>query len=118
VKIPLHILASETVSVAEAQAKAVERDVLAVKKGDYAAQQSLLRTFAPLITSIAQKRTTDPAMVKQYIDAGKEGLLKAARKYTHSMGAEKFQFLALDCIQGAMDRSDGGGGFFSRLFGR
>jgi DNA-directed RNA polymerase specialized sigma subunit len=118
VKIPLHILTSESVPVAAAQSRAVERDIMAIKKGDFSAQQSLIRTFLPLILSVAQKRSSEVSQINRYVETGKAGLLKAARKYKPGMGAEKFQFLALECIQSAMDREEGGGGFFSRLFRR
>lgn len=106
-------------STKEAQAKAVERDVLMTQKGDWTAKNNLAKTFLPLLTTLAEKRAgSNLADKNAMIDAGKEGLYKAAAKYNKSIGADKFQIFALDFIEKAMDDSKKGGGFFARLFGR
>ena len=105
-------------STREAQAKAVERDVLMAQKGDWNARNNLAKTFMPLLTTLAEKRAGNNAITKNtLIDAGKEGLFKAASSYTKNIGSDKFQIFALDFIEKAMDRSLKGGGFFARLFG-
>ena len=78
----------------------------------------LLRTFLPLLTSLAEKRTKDLHALNDYLDAGKEGLFKAAMKYTPGEGAERFHIFVVDFIDEAMTRHDKGDGFWSRLFGR
>jgi DNA-directed RNA polymerase specialized sigma subunit len=100
----------------EAAQRVLAQDILAAKKGDWDAKSSLARTFTPLLTSLAEKRAAKPTDMNKYIDAGKEGLFKAARKYKSSVGADRFQIFALDFIEDAMDHVDQGGGFFSRLF--
>lgn len=116
-KIPLKLGQSVTTSSIAAQAKALEQDVLKAKGGDWTAKKRLARTFSPLINSLAEKRSSEPAKINQYIEAGKNGLLTATKKYKKSVGAQNFQIFALDFIETAMNRVDKGGGFFSRLFG-
>lgn len=106
-----------------AQIKAFERDILGAGAGDWNAKGNLVRHFTPLLTSLAQKRSTDIATVNRCIDAGKDGLVQAARKYKPSVGPERFQIFAVDFIEAAMDKavregSGKGGGFFARLFGK
>ena len=103
-----------------AQAKISEQDILAARKGDWTAKANLVRVFTPLLTALANKRVSEPARVNEIIEAGKEGLLKAAKRYKPSVGAAKFQVFALDYIEASMDRQArrGRGGFFARLFGR
>jgi len=106
-------------STKEAAAKAVERDVLMAQKSDWNARNSLIKTFMPLLTNLAEKRAgADEVAKNQLIEAGKDGLLKAANNYKKSIGADKFQIFALDFIEKAMDKSQKGGGFFARLFGK
>lgn len=100
------------------QAKVTERDILGAKKGDWNAKNSLVRTFLPLIASLAEKRSKDPHSLNDYVEAGKDGLFRAARKYTPGEGIEKFDIFVVDFIDEAMNRHDKGGGFWSRLFGR
>ena len=116
-KIPLHMGQDGQQSNRQTAQKVLEHDILAAKKGDWNAKSSLVRTFTPLLTSLAEKRAAKPTDMNSYIDAGKEGLFKAARKYKTSVGADRFQIFALDFIENAMDRVDGGGGFLSRMFG-
>ena len=117
-KIPLNMVNSGTQSIKAAQIKTLERDILATKKGDWNAKNNLVRTFMPLLVSLAEKRTADTAHKNKMIDAGKEGLFTAARRYKESIGAAKFQIFALDYIENSMDNSDKKVGFFARLFGR
>lgn len=117
-KIPLHMGQDGRQSSRAAHQKAVERDILAAKKGDWNAKNSLVRAFTPLLTTLAEKRSSDTGEINRYIDAGKNGLLRAAGKYKVSIGAGGFQIFALDFIESSMDRLEGKGGFFSRLFNR
>jgi len=117
-KISLNAGQNESTSSRAAQARILERDIVAAKKGDWNAKNNLARSFLPLLTSLAEKRTTDPGRINLYIEAGKEGLFRAARRYKQSVGADSFQIFALDFIEAAMDRGVGGKkGLFSRLFG-
>lgn len=101
-----------------AQAKTLERDILAAKKGDWNAKNNLVRTFTPLLTSLAEKRSKDVHKINEYTEAGREGLFKAAKKYTPGEGAERFHIFVVEYIENAMDQHDKGGGFWARLFGR
>ena len=106
-----------------AQLKALERDILAAHDGDWNAKNSLARHYAPLLNSLAHKRSQDTATVNKLLEAGREGLFEAARKYKASVGADRFQIHAVDFIESAMDRaarqgSGKGGGLLARLFGR
>jgi DNA-directed RNA polymerase sigma subunit (sigma70/sigma32) len=98
------------------QEKALERDVLACKRGDWEAKSRLFQTFMPLFTSIAKKRTQDTATINRYIEAGKDGLMNAVRHFKHGSSA-KFQIFALVYIETAMDRINRPG-LFAWLFKR
>jgi DNA-directed RNA polymerase sigma subunit (sigma70/sigma32) len=109
----------------KAAQKVLERDILAAKDGDWNAKGNLARVFMPLLTSLAEKRTKDPARLNRCVEAGKQGLFHAARKYKSSMGPDHFRVFALDFIEQSMDRAvkaeetgPGQGGLLSRLFGR
>lgn len=117
-KIPLHLGQNGTQSAVAAQAKVVERDVLAAKQGDWSAKASLARTMTPLMTSLAQKRSSDHATINALLEAGKEGLYRATKKYHSGIGADRFQVFALDFIESAMDDHMKGGNWFTRLFKR
>lgn len=95
-----------------------EKIILAVKNGDWTAKNQLTSAFNPLITSLAEKRGANVSEINAYIEAGNQGLVAAAKKYKSSIGADKFQVFALDFIEAHMNRLSGGGGFFSRLFGK
>ena len=101
--------------------KSLEHDILATKEGDWTAKANLTRTFTPLLKSLAEKRSSDVPQINEYIEAGKEGLVAAAKKYKPGIGAERFRIFALDFIEGSMDRVDKAkkrkAGFFGRLFG-
>ena len=94
-----------------------EAQILAAKKGDWAAKEQLAAAFLPILKSLAEKHASEPSKINRFVDAGKEGLFIAARKYKPSMGADRFQVFALDYIQARMDRL-AGGGFLSGLFGK
>jgi DNA-directed RNA polymerase specialized sigma subunit len=118
-KIPLRVAKEANPSSRTAQTRLLERDIMAAKRGDWNAKNNLVRTFTPLLTSLAQKRSADTAEVNRYIEAGKNGLFTAVAKYKQNIGPEKFRVFALDFIEKNMDRAAGGKGegFFSRLFG-
>ena len=101
-----------------AQAKIIERNMRAAKRGDWHAKNELVRTFSPLIQSLAEKRTGDAAQVREYIEAGKNGLMNAVKKYKPGSAPDKLQIFVLNCVEESMDRMTNGGGFFSHLFGK
>jgi hypothetical protein len=112
-KIALNMKEEAPTSNRAVQAKAIENHVVAAKKGDWNAKHNLERAFMPLMTSLAEKRTTDTAEFNTLIEGAKDGLARATKKY--KLGGN-FQIFALDFIEKSMD--GGGGGLFSRLFGR
>ena len=115
-KIPLKLSLNEQQSAAAAAAQSILRDVRAIKGGDWNAKNSLVRAFQPLLLSLSEKRAhQDAAKNNRYLDADKEGLFKAARKYREKSHGNNFQLFALDFIESAMDRVDKKGGFISRL---
>jgi len=117
-KIALHV-GSENAGSKAGQTTVPEKEILAAKGGDWNAKSHLARTFLPLLTSLAQKRTSDTGEINRYIEAGKQGLFKAIKKYKSSVGAENFQLFALDYIESGMDsRAGGKKGLLSRLFGK
>ena len=99
--------------------KISEQEILAAKRGDWTAKGNLAKAFSPLLTNLAHKRASDPTQVGELLEAGKEGLFRAARKYAPSVGAAKFQVFALDFIETDMNHAlkKGKGGFLARLFG-
>jgi DNA-directed RNA polymerase specialized sigma subunit len=118
-KIPLKLGQDGQQSTAAAAAAAIARDVAAVKAGDWSAKNNLARAFHPLLTSLAEKRSHgETGKHNRYLDAGKEGLFKAARKHRAKSNGDNFQIFALDYIEAAMNRVDHGGGMLSRLFGK
>ncbi|MDA0577774.1 MAG: hypothetical protein O3B24_06720 [Verrucomicrobia bacterium] len=100
-------------------ARILEADILGAKRGDWNSKNNLTREFMPLIHSLAGKRSSDVAVINGYIEAGKSGLVAAAKKYKPAIGPQGFQIFALDFIEARMERaSKGGGSWLSRLFGR
>jgi DNA-directed RNA polymerase specialized sigma subunit len=115
-KIPLNMVQNEQVSAKQAQAKALERDLLAAQKGDWNAKNSLARSFMPLMVSLVQKRATEEAQTNTLLEAAKEGLFKAAKKYRPG-NPEQFHIDVVDYIEKAIDGTLKPRGFFVRLFG-
>ncbi len=100
-----------------AERKAFEHLLISAGKGDWDAKNALIQKFQPLLTSMAEKRTDDIATLNKYMEAGKQGLLTAVRKYKIAKGVDGFRIFAVDYIERTMDGADKGGGFFARLFG-
>ncbi len=96
--------------------KTLERDVAAAKRGDWEAKTRLARTFMPLFTSLARKRSQATADINRHIEAGREGLMTAVRHYKPNAGM-KFEVFALSYIENEMDKASRPG-LFARLFGR
>ncbi|TFH17905.1 MAG: hypothetical protein E4H02_01530 [Lentisphaerales bacterium] len=117
-KIGLNIQGMDGESDKAAEQRALDIILRNVQKGDWEAKDLLLKQFRTLVTSLAEKRTTDPAVLNKYTERGNEGLLKAARKFKPEPGADNFRIFALDHIESAMNQQDKGGGFLGRLFGK
>jgi DNA-directed RNA polymerase specialized sigma subunit len=117
VKISLNIEGTDAQSTKVAENRSLERLILDTRKGDSESKERLIQRFRPLMLSMAEKRSADTVAIGKYLEAGKEGLVAAANKYTPSVGPENFRIFALDFIEARMNRVDKGGGFFSRLLG-
>ncbi len=101
-----------------AQDRVMEHEIMACKQGDFEAEKRMLQKFMPLLTSMARKRSSEPAVINTCIDAGKLGLKKAIQKYKPSVGADKFRIFAVDFIEKSIDNQlQGKKGFFARFFG-
>jgi len=116
VKISLNLNQNDHTSPEVAREKAIDRDVEGCKKNDWEAKTRLIQTFMPLLLSLAKKRTQETATLNRYIEAGKDGLIDAARHYSPTSGT-KFQLFAFNYIEQAMNRVNRPG-FFARFFGR
>jgi DNA-directed RNA polymerase specialized sigma subunit len=115
-KIPLNFGQDKKRTTDQANSKVLERDILAAQQGDWNAKNNLVRTFTPLLTTLATKRTSEVAKINDYIEAGKKGLFAATKKYKQGT-ADKFNFLVLDLVEKEMDNMGKKGGFLSKLFG-
>ena len=113
-KIPLNIGNMHAQSNKSAHTSSIEKDVVAIQKGDWKAKDSLSKTFMTLLTQYAEKRSSDPEEIASLIERGKQGIEKAAKKFKMEPGAN-FQIFVINFIEDAMDKK--GGGFFSKLFG-
>ena len=117
-KISLQTSSTEPAATKAAEDRALEHVILNAKKGDWEAKDVLHNKFSALINSLAEKRSTDVAVVNKLIEAGREGLYTAAGHYKPTIGPGKFRIFALDFIERNMDHVGKRGGFFARLFGR
>ena len=113
-KIPLHVGQGGAGAGPE---RLREQDVLLWKDGDWEAKARVIHAFMPLLSTLARKHASDPAGINRCIEAGKEGLQEAMRKYTKTGSADKFQLFAVDFIEARMS-PDEKKGFLARLFGR
>ena len=116
-KIPLNMGQGDPKSTNETHARILERDILAAQRGDWNAKNNIARTYTPLLTNLASRRSSEVAKINDYIEAGKKGLFLAAKKYKQGT-ADRFSIFILDFIEKEMNRVDHGGGFFAKLFGK
>jgi DNA-directed RNA polymerase sigma subunit (sigma70/sigma32) len=113
VKISLNLGQSDIYTSDVDKEKALGRDVLSCRKGDWEAKARVVNAFMPLLTSLAKKRASDSTSINRYIEQGKEGLMNAARHFKESSHT-KFQIFAMSYIENAMDRVDHPG-LFTRI---
>jgi len=115
-KIPLHSGNGGGQTTAAARSEALEKDIQAAQRGDWKARQRIESMMITLLTDLARKRASSNSEINVLIEAGKQGIAIAVKKYKTSMGADRFQIFALRFIEAKMDNPDSGG-FFARLFG-
>ena len=113
-KISLNIRQGETVADSVAEERAIERDVMACKKNDWEAKARLVQRFMPLMSSLAKQRASDIPTINRFIEAGKEGMVTAVRKYKPESDG-KFQIFVVSHMEAHMDHA-AKPGFFARLF--
>ncbi len=117
-KIPLNVNKAEGVSAAVAQSRVLGSHLQAAKRGDWAAKNAIVSTFTPLIRTLAERRATDIPTQNKLIEAGKQGLVTAIKKFKAAQGADRFQLFALDFIEARMDNpTSAPSGFLARIFG-
>lgn len=116
-KIALNGKREETQSGPAARTKALEKDLIAAKRGDWEARHRVERSLMPLLTSLAKKRSEDIPSINKHLEAGKEGIAVAIKKFKTGTHGDRFQIFALPFIESAMDKPKRSG-FFARLFGR
>ena len=104
-------------SSSAARIQALERDLQAAKRGDWEAKRRVESSMMPILQDLAKKRASSNAEINNMIDAGKQGIAVAIKKFKPGMGADRFQIFALRFIEDKMDNPNSGG-FFSKLFGR
>ena len=117
-KIPLNVNHASGATVFDQQAEELERYIQAAKRGDWEAKDRIVATFTPLVRRLAERRSDDPHVRSQLIEAGKEGIAQAIRKYRTSVGGSRFQLFALNFVEQRMTRASAPGGLFARLFRR
>lgn len=100
-----------------AKIKAIEKDLLAAKRGDWESKHRVERAMMPLLTNLAKKRSTENADINRLIERGKEGIAIAIRKFKTGTHGDRFEMFALPFVEARMDKP-AHSGFFSRLFHR
>jgi DNA-directed RNA polymerase specialized sigma subunit len=117
-KIPLNMNRGSDQVIRPDAGKISERDVANAVQGDWQAKGRLIQAFIPVMTAMARKKTTDTAGINDYVEAGENGLLRAAQRYKPTGNPGKFQIFAVDFIEKAMDDLEKPRGFLARLFSR
>lgn len=115
-KIPLKLADHDLHAGPSNQTRELDRDIRGAKSNDWNAKSRLHKTFLPLLTTMAQKRSSDQGRINELVEKGKEGLNRAAKKFNPDTGADKFRIFAVSFVEDAMDGK--GGGFFAKLFGK
>jgi hypothetical protein len=103
-------------TAADAKTESFKKDLLAAKRGDWNARHRVESTFNQILTDLAKKRASSNADINALIEAGKQGIAIAIKKFKIDSGADRFQIFALQFIEKKMDNPNSGG-FFAKLFG-
>ena len=87
--------------------------------GDFQSCEELVRCFMPVLQDLSKRRTNGVQQRNVLIDAGKRGLLQAARRYQARGAAKKdFKLFALPYIEKGMNVAEGKAGWWTRLWWR
>ena len=113
----IHLNTGGGVSNVEARMQALERNLKAAKRGDWEAKKRVVAAMHDVLYGMASKRANSNEEMNALLEAGKEGIAQAIKKFKLSSGADRFQIFAVDFIEKKMDNPSSGG-FLARLFGR
>jgi hypothetical protein len=113
----IHLNTGGNVSSVEARMQAFESNLKAAKRGDWEAKKRVVAAMHDVLQGMASKRAKSNEEMNALLEAGKEGVGQAIKKFKLSSGADRFQIFAVDFIEKKMDNPSSGG-FLARLFGR
>lgn len=102
-KIPLSLIHADGSFPQAEYEKTVQNNVIAYRDDDWEAKAWLVQEFMPLLMYLSKKRASEVPLINRYIEAGKEGLFHAARRY-RTAHRTKFIIFALSHIEKAMDK--------------
>ena len=97
--------------------QALQRNLEAAKRGDWEAKKRVIASMNDVLQDMARKRAATTEDFNALLEAGREGVATAIKKYKLKNGAERFQIFAINFIEQKMDNPSSGG-FFAKLFGR
>ena len=112
----LNLNSSDGVSSADKRMQVLERDLKAAKRGDWNAKKRVYSSMRDILNNFAAKRSSSNEEINVLLEAGKQGIDQAIKKFKLSSGADRFQIFALTFIEKKMDNPSSGG-FFSKIFG-
>jgi DNA-directed RNA polymerase specialized sigma subunit len=115
-KIALNLNQESTATIGAVQDKELEQLILMTRSGDWAAKERLAKMFLPVIQDMASKRSDSGIDHALLVDAGRRGVVKAAKKSGPSQGAHGFRISVVEHIERAVDRA-AKGSILSKLFG-
>ncbi|MBL7114366.1 MAG: hypothetical protein ISS35_01255 [Kiritimatiellae bacterium] len=115
-KIALDLNQGSTVTAGAAQDRELERLILMARSGDWSAKERLAKMFLPVIQDVATKRGTNGIDESLLIEAGRQGVAKATKKFRPSQGAHGFRVSVVEYVERAIDRASSGSLLF-KLFG-
>lgn len=114
-KIPLNS-GNNGISTESARTQALQKDLLAAKKGDWKARYRIEAAMLPILKEMAHKRASNNHDINALLEAGKAGIATAIKKYKPATGADRFQMFAVRFVEDKMNNLQSGGSFWSRIF--
>jgi len=104
-------------SQADVRMQVLAKDLAAAKRGDWDAKKRVIASMRDVLNELAHKRASSNAEINVLLEAGREGIAQAIKKFKLSSGPDRFQIFALSFIEKKMDHPSSGG-FLSKLFGK
>ena len=108
---------SDGVSNADKRMQVLEQDLKAAKRGDWNAKKRVYSSMLNILNDFAHKRSSSNEEVNVLLEAGKQGIDQAIKKFKLNLGADRFQIFALTFIEKKMDKPKSGK-LFSKIFGK